>query len=116
MTAEATAGTVAGEMTPRQRKVIKTLDVVGLIVTVATVVGGILWAFPLYWAIVTTLKPEFETVQPGIQLWPEHFTLDAYVHVLTASDISRWYLNSLLTSGVITIVEVMMSALAGYAI
>lgn len=112
----ATAGSMAAEMSPRQRKVIKSLDVVGLIITLATVIGGILWAFPLYWALVTTVKPENEVVQAGVQLWPEHFTLDAYVHVLTATGIGRWYTNSLLTAVVITVVVVFMSALAGYAI
>lgn len=112
----ATVGSIAAEMSPRQRKVIKSLDVVGLIITLATVIGGILWAFPLYWALVTTVKPENEVVQAGVQLWPEHFTLDAYVHVLTATGIGRWYTNSLLTAVVITVVVVFMSALAGYAI
>ena len=58
MTAEVAAGSIAGEMSPRQRRVTKALDVVGLIITLATVIGGILWAFPLYWAIATTLKPD----------------------------------------------------------
>jgi len=115
-TAELPAGTLVGEMTPRQRRVIKTLDVVGLIVTVLTVLGAIFWAFPLYWAVVTTLKPESEVIQPGIQFWPEHFTLDAYVHALFGTNMGYWYLNSLFTSAVITLVVVMMSALAGYAI
>jgi multiple sugar transport system permease protein len=115
-TAELPAGTLVGEMTPRQRRVIKTLDLVGLVVTVLTVLGAIFWAFPLYWAVVTTLKPESEVIQPGIQFWPEHFTLDAYVHALFGTNMGYWYLNSLFTSAVITLVVVMMSALAGYAI
>jgi multiple sugar transport system permease protein len=114
--AEAPAGTLVGEMTPRQRRVTKTIDVVGLIITIATVLGAIFWAFPLYWGVVTTLKPENEVVQPGVQFWPEHFTLDAYVHVLFGTKIGTWYINSLLTACSITVVVVLMSALAGYAI
>ena len=53
--AEAPAGSLVREMTPRQRRMTKTLDVAGLIITIATVIGGIFWAFPLYWAVVTTL-------------------------------------------------------------
>jgi len=116
MTAEVAVGSIAGEMSPRQRRVTKALDLAGLIITLATVIGGILWAFPLYWAVATTLKPENEVVQPGIQLLPQHWTIDAYVHVLTGTNIGRWYLNSLFTAGVITVVVVAMSAAAGYAI
>ena len=47
-----------------------------------TLVVAVVWAFPLYWGLVTTFKPEYEVVRPGVQLWPEHFTLENYVHVL----------------------------------
>ena len=110
------AASLAVEMTPRQRQVTKAIDVVGLILTVATVIGGIVWAFPLYWALVTTLKPESEVVQPGVQLWPEHLTLDAYLHVLFNTKMGLWYINSLTNSVIITVIVVLMSALAGYAI
>jgi multiple sugar transport system permease protein len=77
---------------------------------------AILWAFPLYWGLVTTFKPEYEVVRPGVQLWPEHFTLEAYIHVLTRTKIGLWYINSLITSVAVTVIVVMMAAGAGYAI
>ena len=109
------AGEVVG-MSPRRRRIIKTLDIVGLIATVITVLGAIFWAFPLYWAVVTTLKVENDIVQPGIDLWPRRFTLDAYTHVLFNTKIGTWYINSLVTAISVTVLVVMMSALAGYAI
>lgn len=116
MTAAADTAPLADTMTPRQYRMTRALDIGALVATVLTVIGGICWAFPLYWAIITTLKPEEDVVQPGFQPWPQHFTLDAYVHVLTSTDIGRWYINSLLTAIVITVVVVLISALAGYAI
>lgn len=103
-------------MSPRKRKIIKALDIVGLIATVITVLGAIFWAFPLYWAVVTTLKVENDIVQPGIELWPRRFTLDAYTHVLFNTKIGTWYINSLVTAISVTVLVVTMSALAGYAI
>ena len=50
-------------------------------------VGAVIWAFPLYWGLVTTFKPEYEIVRPGVQLWPEHFTFENYVHVLLQTKI-----------------------------
>ena len=75
-----------------------------------------MWAFPLFWGLVTTFKPEYEVVRPGVGLWPEHFTLEAYVHVLTRTKIGLWYINSLITSLAVTVIVVAMSAGAGYAI
>ena len=102
--------------TSRRLARMRHLDAVGLVITLATFVGAVMWAFPLYWGLVTTFKPEYEIVRPGVQLWPEHFTLENYVHVLLQTKIGLWYVNSLITSGAVTIIVVMMAAGAGYAI
>jgi multiple sugar transport system permease protein len=95
---------------------IRTLDRIGLCITIVTLLGAIFWAFPLYWALVTTLKPEQDIVQPGVELWPRHLTFEAYTHVLFNTKIGIWYINSLVTSGAVTFLVVVMSAGAGYAI
>jgi multiple sugar transport system permease protein len=88
----------------------------GMFFTVLTVLGALFWVFPIYWALVTSFKPEDEVVQPGIQLVPEHFTAENYFFVLFNTKIGLWYLNSLVTSGAVTILVVLMSATAAYAI
>ena len=55
---------------------------------------------------MTTFKPEYEVVRPGVELWPEHFTFDNYLHVLFETKIGYWYLNSLITSGAVTVIVV----------
>jgi multiple sugar transport system permease protein len=92
------------------------LDLVGLIITLVTLVAAVFWAFPLYWGLVTTFKHEYEIVQPGFQIWPEHFTVENYVHVLLQTKIGLWYLNSLITSVAVMLIVVATSACAGYAI
>jgi multiple sugar transport system permease protein len=92
------------------------LDAVGLLITLLTVVGAVIWAFPLYWGLITTFKHEYEIVRPGFQPWPEHFTFENYVHVLLQTKIGYWYINSLITSVAVTVLVVMMAASAGYAI
>jgi len=84
--------------------------------TLLTVLGALFWIFPIYWALITSFKPEYEVVQPGIRLWPEHFTFENYSFVLLNTKIGLWYFNSLVTSGSVTILVVLMSAMAGYAI
>ncbi len=103
---------------PRARRLarLRHLDLVGLVITAATVVGAALWAFPLYWGLVTTFKPENEVVRPGVELWPEHFTFQNYIHVLLETKIGIWYVNSLVTSAAVTILVIVTAAGAGYAI
>jgi multiple sugar transport system permease protein len=103
---------------PRARRLprLRHLDLVGLVITAATLVGAALWAFPLYWGLVTTFKPENEVVRPAVQLWPEHFTFENYVHVLLETKIGIWYVNSLITSAAATLLVIVTAAGAGYAI
>src|SRR5688572_20688676 len=103
-------------MSPRRQRLIKTIDVVGLIATLVTVIGAVIWAFPLYWGMITTLKVENDIVQPGIELWPRRFSIDAYTHVLFNTNIGRWYINSLATALGTTFLVVFIGALSGYAI
>lgn len=95
---------------------VRYLDIGGLILTVLTVVAAVVWAFPLYWAVITTFKPEHEVIRPYIELWPDTFTLEAYIHIIANTKIVRWYVNSIIVSGVITVAVVGMGAACGYAI
>jgi multiple sugar transport system permease protein len=111
-----TTDDIALAMAGQRRRRVRTLDLVGLIATIATVIGAILWAFPLYWGVVTSLKPEADVVKAGVQILPENWTLDSYTYALFDTKIGVWYVNSLATSLATTLIVVIMSAGAGYAI
>ena len=85
-------------------------------ITVLTVVGAILWAFPLYWGVISSLKPDDEVIRPYIELWPETPTLENYVHALTSTQIGAWYVNSVAVAVGVTVICVFVSMLCGYAI
>ncbi len=92
------------------------LNVAGAVITVLTVICAVLWAFPLYWGIVSSIKPEDEVVRPYIELWPDTLTFEHYVHALTATQIGRWYLNSIISAVGTTIITIVTSLLCGYAL
>jgi multiple sugar transport system permease protein len=116
MTILAQDGATAATITPRRLRTLKTIDRGGLIISVVTLVCAILWAFPLYWAVITTLKPEFQVVKPGIELWPSTLTFEAYTEILFTSKIGIWYLNSVVTSVGVTVIVILMGATCGYAL
>jgi multiple sugar transport system permease protein len=113
-----TAGTGAdvAAVPARQARLVRFIDIGGLVLTLATVVAAIVWAFPLYWALVTTFKPEDQVIRPYIELWPQTFTIDGYLYVLAHTRLGEWYLNSLVTASAITVLVVLMGACCGYAI
>jgi multiple sugar transport system permease protein len=115
MKADAATAAIA-EPSARQSWLMYRLDIGGRALTLLSIVFAVIWAFPLYWLIVTTFKPEDEVVRPYIELWPDTFTFDAYVHIIKNTKIVRWYINSIIVSTAITMLVVFMGAACGYAI
>jgi multiple sugar transport system permease protein len=99
-----------------QRKRSLFSNIGGMLITLLTIICAAIWFFPIYWGIITSLKPDDETVKSGLRLLPEHPTIDGYLFVLQHSDLLIWYLNSTITSLSVTFLAVFMAACAGYAI
>lgn len=103
------ARAIAQAERPPQKKLLQGIAFLVLLI------AAIIWIIPLAWAVDTALKPESETTTVPLSWIPSHFTLDAFVKVLTAGDIVRWYVNSAITSIIITVVTVLLASLAAYA-
>lgn len=88
----------------------------GGIATALTVAFAVLWVFPIYWGIISSLKPEDEVVRPYVELWPQNLTFEHYIGTLTKTQIGIWYLNSLAVALGVTIITIVSSMLAGYAL
>lgn len=103
----------AGSMTATRAR---SLNFWGAVLTVLTVLCAVLWAFPLYWGVISSVKPEDEVVRPYIELWPDTFTFQHYVHALTATQIGTWYMNSIAVAVGVTVITIASSMLCGYAL
>ena len=111
-----TSTPIAAPYPAESRSLLSSFDLGGAVLTIFTLAFAAAWAFPLYWLLITTFKPEFEVVRPYIEFWPENFTLEAYTHVIETTRIGTWYLNSIITASAVTFIVVVMSAACGYAI
>ncbi len=97
-------------------KSIRRWNLVGGALTGLTLIVAIFWAFPIYWAVVTTFKFEQDVVKAGVDWLPIRWTVEAYINALFNTKLGLWYLNSLATSLMITLLVLLTSAAAGYAI
>lgn len=77
-----------------------------MMISVAALLLVVLWAFPIFWAIFATTAPAEDT--SGF--------FRTYGYVLFNTDLGRWYLNSIVTSGGVTVVVIAISSACGYAI
>lgn len=87
----------------------------GMLLTALTVIAAFLWFFPVYWAMVTSLRSDQDTVS-DFGLIPTRPTVENYVFSIVNSDLPIWYVNSTITSVGTTVLVVLMSACTGYAI
>lgn len=70
--------------------------------------------FPIYWMIVTALKPEPEIFVRMPTLLPLMPTLENFTRVLTRTNLSVFLKNSFVTAGGSALVTTLLSALAAY--
>jgi ABC-type glycerol-3-phosphate transport system permease component len=86
------------------------LGLTALMVAVALIV-----LFPLLYALGTSLKTDAEINQYPPALWPHTLRFANYADALLAAPIGRFLLNSAVQSGVVTIGQLVTSALAAFA-
>jgi len=82
---------------------------------VALAVMAFLWLVPLLWAFATALKSEAQAAALPVSWLPDGgFTLESFRTVLTSSNLPLWLLNSVIVAVVVTVVTVLISAMAAY--
>jgi multiple sugar transport system permease protein len=77
---------------------------------------GLVWVFPLYWAVNTSFTVDEKTAQIPPQWFPIPILTDAFTYVIKNTAIIRWYLNSVLTSLAITGCVLLLTMMCGYAL
>jgi multiple sugar transport system permease protein len=71
--------------------------------------------FPIAWMVLTSLKPSAETILWPPRMLPRVPTIENYREVFLRWPFLRFFLNSLLVSGVSTVAILLTSSSAGYA-
>lgn len=69
--------------------------------------------FPVYWMVVTSLRPANEIFETS--LWPTTVSLENYRYALDSIPILRMLANTLVVSAVVTVVQLGTGLLAAYA-
>ena len=70
--------------------------------------------FPFFWMFLSSFKTQSELLSMPPTFFPNNFTTANYTQVFKQMPFTRYYINSLLTSGLNTLVGVISSSLIGY--
>jgi ABC-type glycerol-3-phosphate transport system permease component len=87
-----------------------------VIVNVLIVIGGVLIAFPYFYMIVSSLKPEDQIYQIPLSLIPHPPTLADYQQLFSLYPYVRWFANSALVAVGTTVGALLVCSLSGFAL
>lgn len=79
------------------------------------VLGGIVMLFPFFWMISSSLKNDVEAFATPPTIFPTSPNLDNFRTVSQYLDLKQLFINSMSVSVVITFLQLLTSAMAGYA-
>ena len=72
--------------------------------------------FPLYWIVVTAVKPRKDIYAFPVEYWPKSFSLENFVNLFAVSNFGTYLANSIIVSVVAATVVTLISLLSGYVI
>ncbi len=78
-------------------------------------VAALFALFPFLWMLSTSLKPAGEVLSASPVLFPANPTLNSYATIAEAFPIWRILFNSFLVAGLITLAQLLFSAMAAFA-
>lgn len=85
-----------------------------ILIGAALGVGALVTAFPFFWMIATSFKPQRESVDFPPTLLPQEPTLEWYQTLFTELDFGRYFVNTIIVV-LIGFIGLFLMAMAGYA-
>ena len=77
-------------------------------------IAAILVAFPVFWILSISLRPNNEVITFPPRLLPQTFTLDAYKQVIESKRYVRYFINSYIVGFAVTIISVVIAIFTAY--
>ena len=85
------------------------------LLTLALIILGLMYLFPLLWFVLSSFKPGTELFAYPLKLFPENPTVQNYVDTWTLLDFMQYFGNTIQTAVITTALTIFASATCGYA-
>ncbi|NOU70470.1 ABC transporter permease subunit [Paenibacillus sp. LMG 31458] len=76
----------------------------------------VIMVFPLYWILITSLKPQNEIFTYPLKYWPTNITFDNYINIFKISKFHVYIGNSLLVAISSALIVIVISVLSAYVL
>lgn len=72
--------------------------------------------FPLYWILLTSLKPASQIAEYPVRYWPKEFSLENYIGLFSKAQFGNYLLNSFAVAASAGLVATTIALLSGYVL
>ncbi|MFV0429497.1 MAG: carbohydrate ABC transporter permease [Arachnia sp.] len=91
-----------------------------LVLKVIRILGLTVWMiitlFPLYWILLTSLKPASQIAEYPVRYWPREFSIENYLSLFQKAQFGSSILNSLIVASSAAAVATLIAMLSGYVL
>lgn len=88
-----------------------------IILNISAIVIAMIFLFPMYWIVISSLKTEIEIFQLHPTLWPKNLTFQAYIDQFTGEyNLFKGFCNSIAVAVPTMIISVLLSVPAAYGL
>lgn len=86
------------------------------LLNILSIVLAVIFIGPIVWALAVSLQHEGKPIRSVADWFTPPYTLQNYPAIILNSDVPKWLFNSLLIAVIVTVLTVIFSAMAAYAI
>lgn len=90
--------------------------VTGVLMFLLFVFLAFLFVFPLYWMVISSLRPEGRIFVDAMEIIPSALSLDSYNTLFTEEPFGMWIYNSIVQTGGFSIMALILCTTGGYAL
>jgi ABC-type glycerol-3-phosphate transport system permease component len=87
-----------------------------ILMSLLFVVLAIIFIFPLYWMLISSLRPEGRLFVDAFDLFPTEFSLDSYRNLFEQEPYGQWIFNSIVQTGGFAFMALFLCTTGGYAL
>ena len=106
---------VAAQRGDMQRRKLSSQRIGSWALTLFTFALGLLWALPILWAMVVSLRPAVEPLSRGDVWLGSRLTLENYARAWSMAPFAKYYVNSIVVVTTVLAVQLVTITLAGFA-
>ncbi len=77
---------------------------------------AIIFIFPLYWMVISSLRPDGRIFVDAFDIFPTQLSLDSYRRLFAEEPFFRWIYNSIVQTGGFAIMALFLCTTGGYAL